>query len=223
MVSIQHSKRSDSKQCTVEVRWGIFIENLTIFFNPQSSCKYSQTNSYNFAMTLIFQDDHLTAGAWAACEWVCMTWPLIQYQFRQICLTVNSYISLFHPMFLFLYLFFPSFHFLLFFTFISFNLSLSYFPSFFIFSHLFLLLYILFSLFFFLFFYNFLYSCFSVFFIFSFTFVFPSLSFLFFFSFSLLLSIFFFSFSLFSFFFFFFSVSSSFLFCFICYIYNNII
>ena len=110
MVSIQHSKRSDSKQCTVEVRWGIFIENLTIFFNPQSSCKYSQTNSYNFAMTLIFQDDHLTAGAWAACEWVCMTWPLMQYQFRQICLTVNSYISLFHPMFLFLYLFFSFIH-----------------------------------------------------------------------------------------------------------------
>ena len=28
----QHSKRSDSKQCTVKVRWGIFIENLTVFF-----------------------------------------------------------------------------------------------------------------------------------------------------------------------------------------------
>ena len=25
------------------------------------------TNSYNFAMTLILQDDHLTAGAWATC------------------------------------------------------------------------------------------------------------------------------------------------------------
>ena len=34
----------------VEVRWGIFI----------------QTNSYNSAMTVIVQDDHLTAGAWAA-------------------------------------------------------------------------------------------------------------------------------------------------------------
>ena len=29
---------------------------------------YSHTNSYNFAMTLITQDDHLTAGAWAACN-----------------------------------------------------------------------------------------------------------------------------------------------------------
>ena len=32
MGSFQHSKRSDSKRCTVEVRWGCFIENLTIFF-----------------------------------------------------------------------------------------------------------------------------------------------------------------------------------------------
>ena len=33
----------------------------------KSVCKYSHTNSYNFAMALILQDDHLTAGAWAAC------------------------------------------------------------------------------------------------------------------------------------------------------------
>ena len=26
------------------------------------------TNSYNSAMTVIAQDDHLTAGAWAACD-----------------------------------------------------------------------------------------------------------------------------------------------------------
>ena len=32
MASFQHSKRSDNKWCTVEVRWGTFIESLTIFF-----------------------------------------------------------------------------------------------------------------------------------------------------------------------------------------------
>ena len=49
----------------------IFIENLTDFFIPKSGRKYSHTNSYNFAMTLISQDDHLTAGAWAACVMTC--------------------------------------------------------------------------------------------------------------------------------------------------------
>ena len=29
--SLQRSKRSDNKRCTVEVRWSIFIENLTYF------------------------------------------------------------------------------------------------------------------------------------------------------------------------------------------------
>ena len=28
--------------------------------------KYAHTNSYNSAMTVIAQDDHVTAGAWAA-------------------------------------------------------------------------------------------------------------------------------------------------------------
>ena len=37
------------------------------FFIPKSGRKYSNTNSNNFAMTLISQDDHLIAGAWAAC------------------------------------------------------------------------------------------------------------------------------------------------------------
>ena len=32
MSSFQHSKRSDNKQCTVEVKGGIFIENLMYFF-----------------------------------------------------------------------------------------------------------------------------------------------------------------------------------------------
>ena len=36
------------------------------FFTPRSGCKHSNTNSYNFAMTLISRNDHLTAGAWAA-------------------------------------------------------------------------------------------------------------------------------------------------------------
>ena len=74
MGSFQHSKRSDSKRCTVEVRWDIFIENLTVFFIPKSGRKYSHTNSYNFAMTLISQDDHLTAGAWAACGQYKQKW-----------------------------------------------------------------------------------------------------------------------------------------------------
>ena len=38
-------------------------ENLTAFLLTTSDRKYS----YNFATTVISQDDHLTAGAWAAC------------------------------------------------------------------------------------------------------------------------------------------------------------
>ena len=53
--------------CTVGVRWGFFFfffwENLTAFLLTTSDRKYS----YNFATTVISQDDHLTAGAWAAC------------------------------------------------------------------------------------------------------------------------------------------------------------
>ena len=40
---------------------------LYFFFISKSRRKYSHKNSYNFAMTLISQDDHLTGGAWAAC------------------------------------------------------------------------------------------------------------------------------------------------------------
>ena len=36
------------------------------FFISKSGCKYSYTNYYIFAITLVTQDDHLTAGAWAA-------------------------------------------------------------------------------------------------------------------------------------------------------------
>ena len=53
--------------CTVGVRWGFFffffLENFTAFLLTTSDRKYS----YNFATTVISQDDHLTAGAWAAC------------------------------------------------------------------------------------------------------------------------------------------------------------
>ena len=43
---------------------------MLIFFIPKrskSDRKYSNKNSFNFAMTLISQDDHLTTGAWTAC------------------------------------------------------------------------------------------------------------------------------------------------------------
>ena len=66
--SFHQSKQSDNKQYAVEVRWGIFFENLTYFFIPQSNRKYSHTNSYNSAMTVIGQDNHLTIRAWAACD-----------------------------------------------------------------------------------------------------------------------------------------------------------
>ena len=35
----QHSKRSDNKEHTVEVRWGIFIDNLTYIFIPDGGRK----------------------------------------------------------------------------------------------------------------------------------------------------------------------------------------
>ena len=62
MGSFHQSKRSDNKWYAVEVRWVIFIYNLTY-------CIYK--NSYNSAITVIVQDDHLTAGAWAACAPMC--------------------------------------------------------------------------------------------------------------------------------------------------------
>ena len=67
--SFQINKRYNSKRCTVEVRLGIFIENLTVFLFLRAvvniSIQTSKTN--NFAMTVISQDDHLTVGAWARC------------------------------------------------------------------------------------------------------------------------------------------------------------
>ena len=63
MGSFRHSKPSVSKRCTAEVKCGIFIENLTVFFIPKSGRKYFHTNSSN-----ISPDDHLTPGAWVACD-----------------------------------------------------------------------------------------------------------------------------------------------------------
>ena len=49
MASLQRSKWSDNKQCTVEIRRGVLIENLIVILLPESGRKYSHTNSYNFA------------------------------------------------------------------------------------------------------------------------------------------------------------------------------
>ena len=53
-MGFQQSQRSDNKQRIV-------------LFIPKSGHKYFHTNSYNFVMTVISLDDHLTAGAWTAC------------------------------------------------------------------------------------------------------------------------------------------------------------
>ena len=61
-------KRSDNKRYAVVVRWGIFflrIWRIIIFL--RAAVNIPHTNSYNSAMTVIAQDDHLTAGAWATC------------------------------------------------------------------------------------------------------------------------------------------------------------
>ena len=60
--SFQHSNRSDNKRCTVEVRWGIFIENLTVFFLFLRAVVNILIQTF-----IISPDDYLTAGAWAAC------------------------------------------------------------------------------------------------------------------------------------------------------------
>ena len=48
-----------------EVFIEVVIGNLTVFLLRQSGRKYSYTNSYIISMTLISQDDHLTAGSLA--------------------------------------------------------------------------------------------------------------------------------------------------------------
>ena len=54
---------------TTGARWRCVRIWLYFFF--KSGRKYSHTNSYNSATTLISQDDHLTAGAWAVCARTC--------------------------------------------------------------------------------------------------------------------------------------------------------
>ena len=39
-------------------------------FHQSKRSDNKRHNSYNSAMTVIAQDDHLTAGAWAACDWM---------------------------------------------------------------------------------------------------------------------------------------------------------
>ena len=51
MGSFQRSKRSDKKQRTVEVRWGIFCEDFTFFFLRAVVNIPIQT--HNFAMTVL--------------------------------------------------------------------------------------------------------------------------------------------------------------------------
>ena len=59
MGPFQYSKRPGNKRCTVEVRRGIFIENLTVFLFLGAVVNIPiQTHTYNFAMILISQDDH---------------------------------------------------------------------------------------------------------------------------------------------------------------------
>ena len=60
MGSFQHSELSDNKRCTVKVTWGVFIENLTVILLLRAVVNI-------LVQTLISQDDHLTAGAWATC------------------------------------------------------------------------------------------------------------------------------------------------------------
>ena len=102
MGSFHQSKRSDNKWYAVEVRWSIFIENLTYFLIRWSGRKYSHTGSCNSAMTVIALDDHLTAGAWDACDWtltlfvICNSWSRQDASDPEKCF-INSQIETFHP------------------------------------------------------------------------------------------------------------------------------
>ena len=60
MGSFQRNKWSDSKRCSVKVRWGIFIENLTAFFLLLRAIVNIPIQSLIISQTLISQDDHLS-------------------------------------------------------------------------------------------------------------------------------------------------------------------
>ena len=63
MRSFHQIKQSDNKQYAVEVRWGFFLRiwRIILFLRAVVSIPIQ-------TMTVIAHDDHLTAGAWAACE-----------------------------------------------------------------------------------------------------------------------------------------------------------
>ena len=90
MGSFHQSKRPDNKWYAVEVRWGIFIENLSYFLIPSSVRKNSHSNSYSSAMTVNAQDDHLTAGAWAACVWTNCSWQRGQLNKIRVTTTLHT-------------------------------------------------------------------------------------------------------------------------------------
>ena len=60
MGSFQRNKWSDSKRCSVKVRRGIFIENLTAFFLLLRAIVNIPIQSLIISQTLISQDDHLS-------------------------------------------------------------------------------------------------------------------------------------------------------------------
>ena len=68
--------------CGSKVRY-FFLRIWRIFFIPEGGRKYAHTNSYNSAMTVIAQDDHLTAAAWAACDRMSETEPKNDFVYKQ--------------------------------------------------------------------------------------------------------------------------------------------
>ena len=66
--------RQQATHCEVRQGTRYYWEFDSIFFFPKSGCKCSHTNSYLFAMTLISQDNHLTAEAWAICVKPWLWW-----------------------------------------------------------------------------------------------------------------------------------------------------
>ena len=67
--------RQQATQCGSKARYEILLRIWQYFFFLREVVrKYSHTNSYLFAMTLISQDDHLTAEAWAICVKPWLWW-----------------------------------------------------------------------------------------------------------------------------------------------------
>ena len=66
----QHSKWSDGKRCSVKVRWGISLRIWLYFFISKSGCKYSHSNSYNFARWSSYRWS--LGRLWFACSQQCV-------------------------------------------------------------------------------------------------------------------------------------------------------